>query len=793
MILELNNFCDVSYEKYELPNIGLCLLNGNSGSGKTTIINAFISALYKEHCGKNYSGNKTSVKLILDDFEICRSSKSKCEYRDVNGLVLKDDVAFSHIINKYGEYNVFMSSSFSTHKSWFFTGLTTKEKLKVIEQICEIDNIKKENYIKKIDSELKTLKNNKIINDNELYKLNSNIIQIQGDLGEYNRVELIPTEKFLDNYGQEIKNMMGLDRSKWTQNLYKFKLHHINENNNLLKIENDNKKKNIENNKNNEIENKNIERFENEKKNIIIDESIINNYNNKNNNLLKQINYIHKKKEYNDLINKRNNLLNDINNNTSTEPKYNFADLCCLKNYIGININEEIEKLEQAKTYISDKMMYLYRCELERLHNTLLEEYNNCEKESNQESIILLKNQINLNILTCPSCDSKLCLDGNKLSLSDYIDKDKLNEQLNRLIIKENSYNLGRDILNNFKKLEDGIYKTKIIVLNQKNEYVDKGDDYINRTLDNYRRVKQLPGVDVLKEIENYDKYQDKLKNIRELENINKKLEDYKELENIESNNLDELTEKLNNLKNDYELQIYYKKQINEINNKINESMRKIKEVPEYSDEKIIEYELNIRKIEEFCETFNNNIITQNELYKLNETMILRDNLMDEKKKQDDKISGLTKLKRVIDDSYASIIQRNIENINILSNEFVTEMFIEPITLELSTLRQLKDKDEEKISADINVILDGKTHDNLYGLSTGQELRVCLSLLLAFAMIHKTPFIFLDESIATLDIESKENVLKLIKNYTEKEKMLIINANHEANQAYYDTVIDLVK
>ena len=287
MILELNNFCDVSYEKYELPNIGLCLLNGNSGSGKTTIINAFISALYKEHCGKNYSGNKTSVKLILDDFEICRSSKSKCEYRDVNGLVLKDDVAFSHIINKYGEYNVFMSSSFSTHKSWFFTGLTTKEKLKVIEQICEIDNIKKENYIKKIDSELKTLKNNKIINDNELYKLNSNIIQIQGDLGEYNRVELIPTEKFLDNYGQEIKNMMGLDRSKWTQNLYKFKLHHINENNNLLKIENDNKKKNIENNKNNEIENKNIERFENEKKNIIIDESIINNYNNKNNNLLK--------------------------------------------------------------------------------------------------------------------------------------------------------------------------------------------------------------------------------------------------------------------------------------------------------------------------------------------------------------------------------------------------------------------------------------------------------------------------------------------------------------------------
>jgi len=72
--LELKNFRCWEKKSLDIPNNGIVLLNGNSGKGKSSILNSILYALTGKLKNISTFGKKsTTVELELDNMKIIRS------------------------------------------------------------------------------------------------------------------------------------------------------------------------------------------------------------------------------------------------------------------------------------------------------------------------------------------------------------------------------------------------------------------------------------------------------------------------------------------------------------------------------------------------------------------------------------------------------------------------------------------------------------------------------------------------------------------------------------------------
>jgi hypothetical protein len=115
MLLELLNFRCWKKERFEFPETGLVLLSGNSGAGKSTILNAIHFALYGVGTKIiSHGEKKCSVHLVIQSFDITRTkgpNRLVLMYRDQQ---YEDQVA-QNIIDEHFGTN-FTLTSFITQK-----------------------------------------------------------------------------------------------------------------------------------------------------------------------------------------------------------------------------------------------------------------------------------------------------------------------------------------------------------------------------------------------------------------------------------------------------------------------------------------------------------------------------------------------------------------------------------------------------------------------------------------------------------------------------------------------------
>ena len=83
----------------------------------------------------------------------------------------------------------------------------------------------------------------------------------------------------------------------------------------------------------------------------------------------------------------------------------------------------------------------------------------------------------------------------------------------------------------------------------------------------------------------------------------------------------------------------------------------------------------------------------------------------------------------------------------------------------------------------------GHEYDNTEQLSGGEFDRCILASICGINTMLQSPFLILDESLASLDTQNNTDILSFLKEFS-KDKLILV-CSHEAIQGIFDTVIEL--
>lgn len=139
-------------------------------------------------------------------------------------------------------------------------------------------------------------------------------------------------------------------------------------------------------------------------------------------------------------------------------------------------------------------------------------------------------------------------------------------------------------------------------------------------------------------------------------------------------------------------------------------------------------------------------------------------------------------------------IETLIETLNFKLNSYLDRMFIDnPIRVLLSLYKTSsgpKSSAFTKIAVNLQIYHGENSYPNINSLSGGESDRVSLALTLAMASIVDTPLLFLDECMASLDSELREQCLILIRE-TKSDDKIVIDVCHETVEGFHDRIVKI--
>jgi DNA repair exonuclease SbcCD ATPase subunit len=133
-------------------------------------------------------------------------------------------------------------------------------------------------------------------------------------------------------------------------------------------------------------------------------------------------------------------------------------------------------------------------------------------------------------------------------------------------------------------------------------------------------------------------------------------------------------------------------------------------------------------------------------------------------------------------------LEETIELINQKIKNYLDRFFTaDPMIMTLVTEKETK-KGTSKPDLDVHLTYKESVCD-LMSLSGGEYDRCALAFMLAINELSSSPFLILDESISSLDLASSENVLDVLKD-SEPTKIVLL-VSHQANTGMFDHVISV--
>lgn len=216
-----------------------------------------------------------------------------------------------------------------------------------------------------------------------------------------------------------------------------------------------------------------------------------------------------------------------------------------------------------------------------------------------------------------------------------------------------------------------------------------------------------------------------------------------------------------------------------------------INEIITPSQEVLLHIENNQRLYEDYSTQYSQATYMLNLLESKNELESLQKGLITMTNKQ----TSLNKMKGIVLDVTNSALQDLVDNINNTTNNILDELFETGLSIELKLYKEMKGKQagtKSKPYVNLTVSQNGNTFD-LGAMSGGEAARISLALTIALAVIHPTPFLMLDEVMASLDMNLRENCIDVIKKYLIdcNSSRCVIDVEHLFIEGYYDNIIPL--
>jgi len=186
MKITLKNFRCHRDAHFEIPDEGLVMLSGESGMGKTTILNAVAYAMYG-NLRKPYSHGTTTCQVTLEikGMTITRSNRPNRVIVEYQEAEYEDDAAQGLIDKVFGmNFQEFMASSYvvqSLHNS--VVSMTPTEQVKFVEKLAFSDDIHVE-YRTKFKEAVKAARETLTRAEGKLAVIEKQISSAEADLPE---------------------------------------------------------------------------------------------------------------------------------------------------------------------------------------------------------------------------------------------------------------------------------------------------------------------------------------------------------------------------------------------------------------------------------------------------------------------------------------------------------------------------------------------------------------------------------------------------------------------------------
>jgi len=151
-----------------------------------------------------------------------------------------------------------------------------------------------------------------------------------------------------------------------------------------------------------------------------------------------------------------------------------------------------------------------------------------------------------------------------------------------------------------------------------------------------------------------------------------------------------------------------------------------------------------------------------------------------------DEISSLDVFLRKIGEAETKCLEDTITLLNTKTQGYLDAFFPDDVMV-LRVMTEKESKKSVKTEIAVRVVYKGEECD-LTSLSGGEYDRCCLAFLLAVNEICGSSMLVLDESIGSLDMTNAENVLEVLKETLGADKVVIL-VQHQATCGSYDHVV----
>lgn len=788
--LSLNNFRCWESKELTFPSSGICLINARSGRGKSSILNSILYAVTGKL--KNITTiNKKTTKVILkiDNITITRSRGPNRLSIEKDGKLYENDEAQAIINSVFGEE--FSNTSYiDQENSYSFVFLSPSEKMEFLEKLL-LQNYDIEKLKDTVKIEISKTKNNYSAEEAKINTLEG-ILQTTQTIDHKELVieKIKVTRNNYEKITEKIKS--NQDISEKNIKVLKTKVKKLEDEHAIFLKKNEkttNLKFLLQDMKKNPIyeEIKNIDNFKSELAEL--DES--KKYYIKNKDLLL---YTQKRDELtlklknlqqnNDL--EINNLQNEIDNCKQKSLSKEFSKKRLSELNKCLQLIDNIFLLEEKLKDDTDFDSEIHK------ENELLEK--NKEILSKKQKILLDYEKC----YVCPSCQASLKISDNKLILS------SVKGNIDPTSIKQEIDLLKSDIKRSESSLSS-IKKQQTIYQQNEEQYNDLFDQ-----LDKLRGEVECEKDSIKKEIDCitlYIELSEKMKALTDDKLIKSIQKDISDL----SIKIDENTIQCDTVKIKTEEEYLsciqqmstLKEKIQQIKTialKVDEVENELSNIGDVNEKNYTELLLIEReKLESYIcknDSYKSNLDKLNtwdkeykEIERIQSIKKSIEEASKNKKYFSDRLRCLVKLRDHIKNAEQKCISDFIDSLNQHASIYIEQFFPdEDIRVELKTTQETKSTGKEKIALNFELSYRQINGDLSY-LSGGERDRINLAFTLAFSEIINNRVLLLDECISSLDAETTNIVLE---NLREKYKgKLVILVSHQANQGFFDRVIDL--
>lgn len=135
-------------------------------------------------------------------------------------------------------------------------------------------------------------------------------------------------------------------------------------------------------------------------------------------------------------------------------------------------------------------------------------------------------------------------------------------------------------------------------------------------------------------------------------------------------------------------------------------------------------------------------------------------------------------------------VNNTIESINEHAKIYLERFFPEPISIRLENVKKNKSDDKVKLQMNVSINYKGETYDAIDQLSGGERQRANLAFILGVSDMLGSKILLLDECLNNLGADLNSEVLMYIHDdYLADTERLVLVVSHEAVQGLFDDII----